>query len=521
MLACHHMQTKYQKFLWPILSGIFIGTSYIPFPPWATLFAFVPLWVYWHEQKSLKNILIGGWVTQFLLTLIGFNWVAHTIHEFGHLPWPVAILGLVLFCGFANLQVPLAGLMWWLIRKRWPLSGFASAVTLAACQMICDLSYPMIFEWHMAYPLLATPLPVSQLAEVIGFRGLSSIIIGLNALVLWLFWQRKHKRTLGIGLLNLGLFIIALNLAGQFLKDRIQVPDQTAHVLMVQANIGNLEKQEAEKGDLFRESIIDRYLNLTEQGLNQGPVTFALWPETAFPHLLTEPYFSTHMYAGRLRRFLQDHQLNLVTGAYGLVGERNQISNSLFMLTASGEQGDQPYHKTRLLAFGEYLPGATMFPVLQTWLPEVGNFARGAGPDVRTLDQIRLGPLICYEGLFDDFPRELANRGAQILVNVTNDSWYGKWQQPFQHLYMTLARSIELRRPILRSTNTGISTVMLADGELLVQSPLHQEWQHLYEVPYASNPHPTWFMGYGYYFSWALALVFLTLGIWRGWRART
>ncbi|HMN67764.1 MAG TPA: apolipoprotein N-acyltransferase, partial [Bdellovibrionales bacterium] len=77
--------------------------------------------------------------------------------------------------------------------------------------------------------------------------------------------------------------------------------------------------------------------------------------------------------------------------------------------------------------------------------------------------------------------------------------WYGKWQQPMQHLYMTLARAIEVRRPLVRSTNTGITTVVLANGDILPLGPLHQEWFSLYEVPYSLEPATTPFMGWAYY----------------------
>ena len=77
-----------------------------------------------------------------------------------------------------------------------------------------------------------------------------------------------------------------------------------------------------------------------------------------------------------------------------------------------------------------------------------------------------MGPQICYEGLFDWFGRALANEGAQVIMNITNDSWYGTWEEPFQHGYMTLARAVEVRRPLVRSTNTGLSSVALASGEI-------------------------------------------------------
>lgn len=512
------MQGRIRNYSLPILSGILIGTSYIPFPPWATLFALVPLWHWWLKQTSLKRIWWGGWCTQFVLSLIGFNWVAHTVHEFGHLPWPVAVLVLVIFCAFANLQVPLAGLLWCWLCHQLKINRVGALWLLVAFGIFTEIAYPMIFDWHMGYMYLAAGLPAAQVAELIGFRGLSAMTYLFNGLILAVVLQPKWRAP---STALLVVLFLGLNGLGHYLKTRLPSPDAKASIELVQANIGNLEKQEAEKGAYFRQSIIDTYLKLTESGLKTSRPDFVVWPETAFPHFLNEPYFTSTAYARQLTEFVQSHQIRLVTGGYGYNAETEQITNSMFFIGADGLMTDESYSKTVLLAFGEYMPGAKWFPVLQQINSEIGNFARGRGPEVRRLDSFKLGPLICYEGLFDDFARSLANKGAQILINITNDSWYGKWQQPFQHMYMTLARAIESRRPIIRDTNTGISTVALADGTILNQSPLHQPWQSLYDVPYYISPPKTFFMGLGYYFSWALIVVLAVIGIWRGRRART
>src|SRR5690606_38081816 len=103
--------------------------------------------------------------------------------------------------------------------------------------------------------------------------------------------------------------------------------------------------------------------------------------------------------------------------------------------------------------------------------------------------------------------KSLADQGAQIIMNLTNDSWYGTWQEPYQHLYMTLARAIEFRRPVVRSTNTGISTVALADGRVLEKSPLEKEWTHVFDVSYFSQPRATLYQQ----FPWLMDIVLVVL----------
>ena len=96
-------------------------------------------------------------------------------------------------------------------------------------------------------------------------------------------------------------------------------------------------------------------------------------------------------------------------------------------------------------------------------------------------------------------------------MNVTNDSWYEKSSQAFQHMYMTLSRAIEFRLPLIRSTNTGFTTAITAEGKILERSPLHQEWTHLYRLPYRQNPNPTFFQETGIFLVpaliWGLFLI--------------
>ena len=98
-----------------------------------------------------------------------------------------------------------------------------------------------------------------------------------------------------------------------------------------------------------------------------------------------------------------------------------------------------------------------------------------------------------------------------MIINVTNDSWFGKHFEPYQHLYMTLARAVEMRRPLVRATNTGITTAILASGQVLQHSPLHSEWIGRFDVPYKKNPPHTIYEKIAGFWIWALAFVSLLL----------
>jgi apolipoprotein N-acyltransferase len=486
-------------YLLPVLSGVFLGTSYIPFPPWALLFCFVPLWFFWLRECSWKRVLFGGWLAQFVFTLIGFHWVAHTAHEFGHLPWPVAVLVLLLFCAVGHLFVPAAGLAFALCRSRATLPRWAQLGLLPALTALFEYVWPMIFPWNLGYPWLWAGLPAYQLAEFAGFTGLSAVTIALN-LALLVAWENR-KTLMGARVLGGALaFLLAVNALGWLRGNFLPSPDASVRVLIVQGNIGNLAKERAERGEGFREEILGKYLELTALGVI-GPEglrpDFAVWPESAFPDTIS-PGRMDEGYTLALRRFLKKHSVALATGARGYEEGSGKRTNSFVIFDERGEMAATPYDKSVLLAFGEYVPGSYLFPGLKEWFPYTADFARGNGPQVKSLHGLVLGPQICYEGLFPRFSRSLAEQGAQVFVNVTNDSWFGTRAEPYQHLAMTLARGVEFRRPVIRATNTGISTVMLSDGTILNRSPLHRKWFHTFEVLYRKDPPPTFYQAYGF-----------------------
>lgn len=505
-----------------LLSGVLHGTSYIPFPPWAILFCFAPLfrWLT-DETRTRKQAFLAGWVMQFTLTLIGFHWIAYTAHEFGFFPWPVAVLVLILFAAFIHLHIPLAALAAREINARAGLTGakalFATALTFALVERI----WPMIFPFHLGYTLLWARIPIFQWADVIGFSGLSTLIYLANAWITWMWgeWKDGTRRKVAAHGGSLAVIVALLMLGGIWHKEAWNEADGKVTILGVQANIGNLEKVYAEQGRGYQNSITTRFTNLTALGFTKHPeADAAIWPETAFPDYANQPEKARRNLL-IIESGLAAFNKPLITGSYAKddvppPGQSEPLSyNSLFVLNSHGEILSGPAHKTVLLAFGEYMPFSEEFPILLAWFPFISNFGRGPGPTVLEMpllngERLKLGVQICYEGLFPSFTRGLADRGAQVLVNVTNDSWFGTPFEPRQHMIMTLARAIEVRRPLMRSTNTGITTAILANGDILQQSPSDQEWTGVFPIAYKKTPALTPFERFGHQ-DWLLWLVLL------------
>jgi apolipoprotein N-acyltransferase len=262
---------------------------------------------------------------------------------------------------------------------------------------------------------------------------------------------------------------------------------------MIQPNIGNYDKFYADLGPQFQEPILKKNLELTQKGLTENPqAELVVWPETALPTPMDNAFLNGP-FQQQVLNFVQNKKIPFMMGTYSQdVGFSGKDYNAVFGIN---EQGNvvSGYRKHILLAFGEYFPGSQWFPGLKKLIPTISDFGRGDGPQVMELKETRLAPLICYEGLDVGYVAKTVELGPHILVNVTNDSWFGKNFEPYQHMIMTAARSIEHRIPLVRVTNTGISVVATATGELLGSGPQNQEWTGMVKVPYLSKHTPSAF----------------------------
>ena len=606
-----------------------MGTSYIPFPPWAVFFCYVPLWIFALKQERIKPLLIGAWLCQFIATLIGFNWVAYTIREFGFFPWPLSILGLLFFAGFANLHIPIALFFWFVTKKKIlktvsqgaggdlsqkikkpVLISLIIFLTLPLYSALVMKYYPMIFGWNFGYTWFYFQWPAVQTAEIWGVQFLHTLTLFSNLLFLYVFllnmrnwkinslleteyekqegfffifhypkmyvpvfpetehhqstfyklYQQLTNRHIWMLLFWIACFV-GLNVYGWYLKNRWPEPDQTASVLMVQPNLENLSYLSkkfhtdprpftlkkliketfstiAEPSKLPKPSELSAPLNRLNRGTqwfskpsfglvepseptkSSGPIElrqkidFILWPEGTYPYAIKHNTKTAR--SNPAQDQAKKWQTPIVLSAIGQNGKR--ITNSVFVFNEDGKMVQAPYNKTLLLAFGEYIPGETWLPIHKLLSYYGRSFTRGTGENkVILLNGIKLGFQICYEGIFDFFTRDLVLEKAQIIVNVTNDSWYGSWQEPYQHLYMTLSRAIEVRRPLIRGTNTGFSGFISAKGEIGPLTALNKSVSWIQPVPYYSQEKQTVFTSWGYYidavFLWFLFIVLLSLYI--------
>ncbi len=550
----------------PLLSGVLFGSSFIPFPFFTLFFALVPLWFFIYCQKSFKKVLIGSLLCQALATFVGFNWMIYTFHSFGGMNWFISFILLILFCCFANICVLVSSCLWFVLVKKSSYS-LPVSVKLILFPLIFSILHsliPTIFPWDMGYPWFWGGLPGAQTAELWGFRFLDTLFYIFNLLFLILYkhlGDRGKKHLIKIIILLacfclLGFYVhtifyififlllffythyfdsigkkaligtvvlfVCLNTLGFYLKWRLPQPDKSLNVIVVQHNVGSVHHSNFSKRkalhilkDLTYKAV-DRYAKTEDK---QKDIGFVLWPEGAYGYTINK----NHKRERKLSKIVEAMRIPLITGAVSR--DREKHSGSLVVFDREGNILKPVYDKTKLVIFGEYFPWIESFPFLRKLFPYFdSNFTPGKDVQVQELEGTQFGWQICYESLFDYISRKLAQKQAQVLVNITNDSWYGSWQEPLQHLTMNFARAIEVRRPLIRSTNTGYSGVIYADGTLANViypdgavrkiSPLNKPWFYLYKVPYYSNPPKTLFMSWGYYINeMFLFFLFLFVGV--------
>lgn len=535
-------KSKLQSVTLAAISGVLIGTSYIPYPAWAIGFCYIPLWFAVHkmdsQNSSLLKIFMIGWITQFILTLIGFNWIYFTATEFGDLPPIIATAALLLFASLMHIYIPLALVAAVAIRRKLRIQP-AYLIWLICClHIFAERIWPSIFEWNLAYTFLWMKWPLAQWADTFGFWGLSALIFFFNGLLFkaieaaWIQPEAaariKSRFTQFFGYSAGAAALLSFFwFTGESRKSLWLKTDSKLNFAIVQASISNDAKVAAEKGLNFQGYVIDKYFVTAEKTLSDfrakdpsQQVDLMLWPETAMPFPLDQNYH-TRMNQRSLLERLGSWRTTLITGGYSMdavkkdIHGHNVVRNSLFFLSPTGLSAGA-YFKSQLLVFGEYMPLGELFPILYKWLPFVGTYERGPGATtipVKTESgqDLRIGPQICYESLDPHFSRELSKSGSQIIVNVTNDSWFGNWAEPFQHMIMTLARGLENRRPLIRSTNTGISSAITAAGDTIFESPIDAVWGGVFELNYKSEPSKTLYTRLGAWdlFIWLLFFIFI------------
>jgi apolipoprotein N-acyltransferase len=304
-----------------------------------------------------------------------------------------------------------------------------------------------------------------QIADITGVYGISFLIILINSLLfLWIcrFWGRKEVPLLASTIVTLAL--IALTYAYGYRQ--VYFPLKANQGLKVEVVQGNIA-QDVKWDSTFQKETLKIYRGLSLQLKEQSP-GLIVWPETAFP-----AYFpsGTELDAEVLA-VPQEASTYLLFGSLSLKKKKKVFSvyNSAYLLSPQRRILGR-YDKIHLVPFGEYVPLSSRFPFFSA-LAGIGNITPGKETVIFQLPRAQFGVLICFEVIFPELSREVVRKGADFMVTITNDAWFGRTSAPSQHLVQATFRSIENRIWLVRAANTGISAFVDPWGRIRRSSNL-------------------------------------------------
>jgi len=426
--------------------------------------------------------LLAGWVH--FLSLI--YWLVPTMRIYGYLPLSLSILLLILLALYLALYPAVFTLLLTWTGRRPGLLLIMAPVFWVGLEYLRSILFSG-FPWGLLGYSQANQLSLIQFADILGVYGVSAIILCANAALLALvlavsgkFWQgfRVKGWLAGASCLAVLAVLGGILIYGHFrvfAVDRRAAAAETLDVGVIQGNIRQLHKWDRR----FRQTTIQKYFDLSEAADNPPP-ELIIWPETAAPFYFDYNAELTEWVLSGIRA--TDNYFILGAPSVELDHRNPKYYNSAYLIGPDGGVRGR-YDKVHLVPFGEYVPFNEYLPFIDSMVAQVGNFDAGQRGDTMGWDHIKVGMLICYESIFPPLSVDMVKNGADFLVNITNDAWFGKTSAPYQHFSMAVFRAIENRRALVRAANTGISGYIDPVGRVM-------ETSHLFETAVLSRQIP-------------------------------
>jgi len=472
---------KYKPYAFLLLGSILYCLGFpnifnilIPFAPILGTAILIHILV---KAETTKQRLFLYFFYNSCINLISFYWITKTLQEFGHLPFIVAALMNACYAFIFNPHYWIFIFIYHYVLKKdfkinfkfRPISTFIIAILFTVIEYFLPQQFPV---------MLGQPwIVVSKYLGLAPYFGLPlfSFVSYLLAIELALNFKEKKFSKLNftiiivIGILNP---IIDLN---EKVKPEEEITEYGVRV--VQANISNFLKTESESGGYSSSAeVLERYESLSEKEFYPDKkLDLIIWPETAYPF----PIYTnkTNLLATKVptlfQKIIYHTNAAMLIGGYdhfrdGGIGNYYKTEyNSALYFNSLGQLEDV-YHKHILIPFGETLPFGDFNEIISDYIPDMAFFAEGSKKTVFEADKkIKFIASICYEILRPEFIREYLNKAIHrphLMINLTNDSWYGNTVEPELHLFLARWRAIEFNLPILRATNTGISVLIDKDS---------------------------------------------------------
>lgn len=509
-----------------------------PMPPWRSIFAWVGLvpllWAVVSaakggEARPLRRAFLLSYLCGFLWYAGNCYWVRDVMMQYGDMPPAAPTLLLVGYSAVLGLYF---GLFGWAVALVLRASG-SKRVALAGAPVFwvgLELAASRITSvpWdQLGYSQVDNGL-VNQLAPWTGVYGISFVLVAANALIAGAFVLERaaQKRLWGIS----GGVLAVAGFAGVALKPPVSPVAATA--VLVQPNLdvggqslwtgpGEWDRHMADFARLAAEQCKGYIAGIPQTGAPAGEIVcppyathpdLIAWPESPAPFFQDDARFKKSV-----AEIARANKAPLVVGNIGMdflpeSGTWREF-NSALVVGATGDAVGR-YDKIHLVPFGEYVPFSRLLFFARKLTGKVSRFERGDQRKVFRLNGHRYGVFICYEAVFADEVRQFSRLGAEVLVNISDDGWYGDTSAPWQHLNMARMRAIENRRWILRDTNNGVTAAIDPYGRVRQSIPRHA--MDALAAEYGFRDDTTFYTEHGDVFGWLCVLMSVALIAWSG-----
>jgi apolipoprotein N-acyltransferase len=525
-----------------------------PIPLWRTAFAWIGLLplLYALLADDRRGERLSPWQSALLGYLSGVIWYAgncywiyQTMYLYGGLPKPVALGILVLFALYLGLYHALFGAVVGGLRR----AGFGrNAVLLLVpfAWVAVELARARItsFPWDLlGMTQVDNPL-LSRLAPVTGVYGLSFVVALVNTL--WLLRVKVQGRRMMRPALAVAAVALCVGyVVGVHALPEVKLSPPTGAATLVQENLSVGAEQ---KG--LPESIGQKLESFSHLSTHPSPTFLAgipemagtpevvilhrggmdaqevpeaqdqtqtwtpktdliVWPEAPSEFYTTEPEFLEAMH-----RLADSSKSLLIIGSLGIAPNPDPANGRPYLLYDSAaffrpnDAGISRYDKIHLVPFGEYIPFKSLLGFAHKLTAGVGDMDRGTQRTVYQIGGHTYAAFVCYESIFGDEVRQFVKNGAQVLVNISDDGWYGDTGAAWQHLNMVRMRAMENHRWILRSTNTGLTAAIDPAGRVTAAAPRHVRTS--LHVAFGYEDDETFYTRWGDLFAYGCVVVLLT-----------
>jgi apolipoprotein N-acyltransferase len=492
---------RYARVLLAIGSGAALGLAFPNYNFYLLAWVAMGMLVLASAGAPLKEAPLYGFLHGQVFYPVCLPWVDTVMRQYGNIdPWiAAAFVGLIGFIGGLICTVFSTGVA--LASRKSKLLACAIAPFLWTSLEYFRTNIPIIgSSWDLSGYPAAHSLALLQITSVTGIYGLCFLIAAYGSLVAYAVLSRTRR----VWLIAAGVtaVLVAVAAAGPYLVPTA-MPHYVAH--LVQTNFPQSESYPADWLTVHAGEL-DQLEKISVDAAKQEP-GLIVWPEVPAPFSFLEPPF-----ADRAARIARDADNYFLVGVvdWKNVGGKWLASNSAVLLNPAGQR-IYSYNKIHLLPFGEYVPLRGWLTFAKRLTADISDFTPGSMYSVGQIPQGKFGAFICYEAIFPSEVRRFTASGAQLLITISNDGWFGRSSAPEQHMFMARVRAVENRRWLLRDTNNGYTESIDPYGRTAAQLAIDMRGQ--LTAPYDFRSDLTPYVRFGDWFSWlCIVVTFVLLG---------